>query len=88
MALKGFQQQGAMPHHTRENENMLVKFANIAGGVFIEVGNTDEHQPSARCFRFDKRGNAEYAILADLGSSNPAPRWFGHCFKEGDFTFA
>lgn len=33
-------------------------------------------------------GNAEYALFADLIGSNPAPRWFGHVFKEKDFLFA
>ena len=33
-------------------------------------------------------GNAEYALFADLTGSNPAPRWFGHQFRERDFTFA
>ena len=67
---------------------MLVKFANIAGGVFIEVGSDGEYPPSSRCFRFDTDGSAEYAILGDLQSSNPAPRWFHHSFKEKEFTFA
>ena len=66
---------------------MLVKFSTLAGGVFIEV-TADERQPSARCFRFDENGNAEYALFAELTNSNPAPRWFGHMFKERDFTFA
>lgn len=67
---------------------MLVKFSPLAGGVFIEVGSADEYQPSARCFRFDAKGNAEYAILADLTSSNPAPRWFGHVLPASEFMFA
>lgn len=67
---------------------MLVKFSSIAGGVFIEVVCGDDYSPNSRCFRFGRDGNAEYAILADLQSSNPAPRWFGHCFNEKDFTFA
>lgn len=67
---------------------MLLKFSTLAGGVFIEVTNADERRPSDRCFRFDAAGNAEYALFADLTGSNPAPRWFGHQFKERDFTFA
>lgn len=67
---------------------MLVKFSTLAGGVFIEVGNADERRASDRCFRFDANGNAEYALFGDLTGSNPAPRWFGHQFKERDFTFA
>lgn len=68
---------------------MLVKFSTLAGGVFIEVkDNETEYGPMTRCFRFDKQGNAEYALFGDLTSSNPAPRWYGHVFKEQDFTFA
>ena len=67
---------------------MLVKFSTLADGVFIEVTEADERQPSDRCFRFDGKGNAEYAFFADLISSNPAPRWFAHCFHERQFTFA
>lgn len=67
---------------------MLVKFSTLANGVFIEDNGADERTGSERCFRFDEHGNAEFAILADLTSNNPAPRWFGHCFKETDFLFA
>lgn len=67
---------------------MLVKFSTLAGGVFIEDTGADERSGSDRCFRFDANGNAEYALFADLTGSNPAPRWFGHCFKEKDFLFA
>lgn len=66
---------------------MLVKFATLAGGVFIEVTERDERTASDRCFRFDGNGNAEWASLGDLTSANPAPRWFGHAFKERDFMF-
>lgn len=67
---------------------MLVSFSTLAGGVFIEVTGADERRPSDRCFRFDAKGNAEYATFADLIGNNPAPRWFGHVFKEKDFIFA
>ena len=67
---------------------MLVKFSTLADGVFIEVTDAMEYQPSDRCFRFDTAGNAEYAIFADLISNNPAPRWFADCFHERQFTFA
>lgn len=67
---------------------MLVKFSTLAGGVFIEDTGADERKPSDRCFRFDAKGNSEWASLADLTGSNPAPRWFGHCFTEKDFLFA
>ncbi len=67
---------------------MLLKFSTLAGGVFIEVTASDERHPSDRCFRFDNKGNAEYALFGELMGSNPAPRWYGHMFKERDFTFA
>lgn len=67
---------------------MIVKFSTLAGGVFIEDTGTDVRCGSDRCFRFDANGNAEYALFADLIGSNPAPRWFGHVFKEKDFLFA
>jgi len=67
---------------------MLVKFSTLAGGVFIEDNGTDARKDGDRCFRFDANGNAEYALLADLASTNPAPRWFGHAFKASEFVFA
>jgi hypothetical protein len=67
---------------------MLVKFSTLRGGVFIEVGEGERYHAEARCFRFDKDGNAEYAILHDLVSTNPSPRWFAHCYKPSQFTFA
>ena len=67
---------------------MLVKFSTLAGGVFIEDTGADERKPSDRCFRFDANGNAEWAPLADLTGSNPAPRWFGHQFHASQFEFA
>jgi hypothetical protein len=67
---------------------MLVKFSTLANGVFVEVTGADEYQPSNRCFRFDANGNAEFAYYGDLTSRNPAPRWYGHCFKEKEFMFA
>lgn len=67
---------------------MLVKFSTLAGGVFIEDTGADERRGSDRCFRFDAKGRAEYALFADLIGSNPAPRWFGHLYTEKDFLFA
>lgn len=67
---------------------MLVKFSTLRGGVWIEVTGSYEHQPGDRCFRFDSKGNAEYCYYADAISSNPAPRWYGHIFKQSEFTFA
>lgn len=67
---------------------MLLKFSTLAGGVFIEETGASERRASDRCFRFDASGNAEYALFADLIGNNPAPRWFGHIYKERDFVFA
>lgn len=67
---------------------MLVKFSTLANGVFIEDNGSGERKPTDRCFRFDVNGNSEWASFADLTSNNPAPRWYGHQFKERDFTFA
>lgn len=67
---------------------MLVKFSTLAGGVFIEDTGADGRRATDRCFRFDANGNAEYAFFGDLMSRNPAPRWFGHVYKEREFTFA
>ena len=67
---------------------MLLKFLTLRDGVFIEVGDEAEYNANARCFRFDKNGNAEYALLYDLVSTNPSPRWFAHCYKPSQFTFA
>lgn len=68
---------------------MLLKFSTLAGGVFIEqVAGDFDYLPTTRCFRFDAQGNAEFAYYACLKGDNPAPRWFGHAFKEKDFVFA
>lgn len=67
---------------------MLLKFSTLAGGVFIEDTGAAERRASDRCFRFDAAGNAEYAFFATLTGNDPAPRWFGHVFKEKDFLFA
>ncbi len=67
---------------------MLVKFSTLAGGVFIEVTSVDDRRASDRCFRFDSANNAEYTTLDELTSGNPSPRWFGHVYKQSDFSFA
>ena len=67
---------------------MLVKFSTLADGVFIEQKDEIAYQNDTRCFRFDKAGNAEYALYGDLSSNNPSPRWYHHVFKERDFIFA
>lgn len=79
--------QRAIPPFLKEVA-MLLKFSTLAGGVFIEQTGADERRASDRCFRFDAKGNAEYTFFADLISNNPAPRWFGHVYKERDFLFA
>lgn len=66
---------------------MVVSFATIAGGVWIEVLDALERTGRERCFRFDKSGNAEYATLADLQENGERARWFGHAYKEKDFVF-
>lgn len=67
---------------------MLVKFSTLAGGVFIEQRDEASYANDTRCFRFDRSGNTEFARYGDLISINPAPRWYGHSFKEKDFLFA
>ncbi|TXH17843.1 MAG: hypothetical protein E6R03_03205 [Hyphomicrobiaceae bacterium] len=67
---------------------MLVKFSTLAGGVFIEQRDESEYSSDTRCFRFDDAGNSEWASYGNLTGNNPAPRWYGHCFKERDFIFA
>lgn len=67
---------------------MLVKFSTLAGGVFIEVTDAMEYQPSDRCFRFDKQGRAEWASFGDLSDSPDRARWYGHSFTSKDFIFA
>jgi hypothetical protein len=64
----------------------VVRFIQIAGGVFVE----DEAPPchATRCFRFNEDGASEWAYYGDLVSINPAPRWFGHVFTAKDFSFA
>lgn len=66
---------------------MVVKFSSLAGGVFIEVKDANEYQPSDRCFRFDAAGNAEWASYGDLFLNGKFARWFGHQFKKKDFIF-
>lgn len=67
---------------------MLVKFATLAGGVFIEQRDENEYKADTRCFRFDDKGNSEYAYYGELIGNNPSPRWYRHQFKAGDFLFA
>lgn len=68
---------------------IVAKFSTLSGGVWIEDAQDGgaERTGAERCWRFDKDGRAEYAILADI-SENPAPRWFGHVYTERDFILA
>jgi hypothetical protein len=62
---------------------IVAKFSTLAGGSWVEQAQTP--YGTTRVWRFDERGNSEWADLADLQGSNPAPRWFGHQFKAQDF---
>lgn len=66
---------------------MVVSFSTIANGVFIEVVAGMDRTGRERCFRFDKEGNAEYALLSELQSNSNAARWYGHAYKAKDFVF-
>lgn len=68
---------------------IVAKFSTLRGGVFIEVTDCKpEYSANDRCFRFDEKGNAEYAFYGDLMSSNPAPRWYAYQYKYEDFFLA
>ena len=67
---------------------IFVKFSTLAGGVFIEQVDHPNYFSSTRCFRFDAHGNSEFAYYGDLNSNNPAPRWYGHTFKQDAFILA
>lgn len=68
----------------------LLKFATIAGGVWLEVpADPDaEYAPETRTFRFDAEGRAEWIPLGHLQGNDPAPRWYGHCSTAKDHVFA
>lgn len=68
----------------------VLKFSTLAGGVFIEdlPGDHEERTGAERCFRFDKEGRAEYAILKDLQENGERARFFGHQFSASDFVLA
>jgi len=59
----------------------LLKTHTARGIIYVEA----PHKPESRCFRFDSEGRAEWATLADIESSNPSPRWYGHCLNKRDF---
>ena len=66
---------------------MVVSFSTLANGVFVEVLSGMERTGRERCFRFNKNGNAEYAILSELIDRPSAARWYGHAYKAKDFVF-
>ena len=66
---------------------MVVSFSTLANGVFVEVLSGMERTGRERCFRFDKNGNAEYAVLSELQARPDAARWYGHAYKAKDFVF-
>jgi len=65
----------------------VLKFSTLLGGVFIEV-LSDKRTGEERCFRFDDKGNAEWASLSDVNANGERARFFHHVFKERDFIFA
>lgn len=67
---------------------MLVKFSTLAGGVFIEVTDNAEYQPSDRCFRFAEDGSVEYTTFRELETAPDFARWYGHQYRASDFTVA
>ena len=70
--------------------DIVVKYSTLAGGVFVEVlpGDHTKYTGNERCFRFDKKGNAEYALFHDLKENGTRARWYHHAYKEKDFLFA
>ena len=62
---------------------IVAKFSTAAGGVWIEENETP--YGTTRAWRFDEKGNAEWADLDDINSGNPKPRFYGHQFKMKDF---
>jgi len=69
---------------------ILTKFSTLAGGVFVEITDSDrfEYEPTDRCFRFDDNGNTEYTYLYDLKHHPDDPRWREHQFKISNFILA
>ena len=63
---------------------IVAKFATIAGGVWVEQEPTP--YGTTRAWRFDERGNAEWACLEELKAGGN--RFFGHQFKAKDFILA
>ena len=60
---------------------IVAKFATIANGVWIEQKLTP--LGTTRVWRFDKKGNAEWACLKML--QNGDDRFYGSVFTERDF---
>ena len=67
---------------------MLVKFSTLGGGCFIEVSDHDEIQDSDRCFRFDRKGYAEWAYVKSVKEDGNWTLWYGHNLTQADFSFA
>tara|TARA_R110001632_G_scaffold222625_1_gene353949 strand:- start:1896 stop:2108 length:213 start_codon:yes stop_codon:yes gene_type:complete len=67
---------------------IVVKFASVADGVFIEQTAEAAYSESTRCFRFDEQGNAEYALYCDIMENGAGARFFGHIYNEKNFLFA
>ena len=66
----------------------VLSFSTLSGGVFIEDNGTGERKNDDRCFRFDSKGNAEFAYLVELASGDPSPRFYSHCYNYSDFVIA
>lgn len=61
---------------------IVAKFSTIAGGAWIEQEQTP--LGTTRVWRFDERGNAEWACLESL--QDGSDRWFGHQYTAKDFV--
>lgn len=69
-----------------EVEMIAVKFSTLGGGVYIEQTSKAEYKAANRCFRFDAKGNAEYAQYGELVASGDRARFWGHVYKLSDFV--
>jgi len=67
---------------------MQIEQSDTFDGVFIEVPRFSHlaRNNETRCFRFDSKGNSEYAFLGDLKDCGiNRARWYGHQYKRNDF---
>ena len=60
---------------------IVAKFSTVAGGAWIEQEPTP--YGTTRVWRFDDRGNAEWACLADLKAGG---RFYGSSYTQKDFV--